>query len=104
MGSIDLRLGPYLSCVLAIAVPLGFIGILAIIAAIGYLGSSFWSSRDWTILVVLWVGSLVHLGALLWVIHKRVSIQRLPGAKQWRLVAIVAVVELFLVWWLLWFM
>ncbi len=85
VGSIDLKLGPWLLCVLAVAIPMGFTGILAIIASIGAQRSAFWGLEDWIALGGLWVMTLAYAVALT-VLSKRRSrfLRRSPAGQWWR--------------------
>ncbi|MCZ6735300.1 MAG: hypothetical protein O7C65_05870 [Planctomycetota bacterium] len=85
VGSIDLKLGPWLLCVLAVAIPMGFTGILAIIASIGAQRSAFWGLEDWIALGGLWAMTLAYAVALT-VLSKRRSrfLRRSPAGQWWR--------------------
>ena len=96
VGSIDLRLGPWLASVLSIALPMGFTGILALMATIGAQRSVSWRSGDWVILIVGWGLTTIYAVALIVLSKRRGRFLRRPAAQQWRRAALLAVVMLVL--------
>ncbi len=102
VGSIDLKLGPWLLCVFATALPTGFNSILATIGVIAAIGSAFWQSRDW-IQLAAFVGSTLAFGsAVAIVVRRRSRFLRKTTAAQWRrawlLVVIMGSVEALTIW------
>ncbi len=96
VGSIDLRLGPWLACVLSIALPMGFTGILALLATIGAQQSVAWRSGDWVILGLCWFLTVAYAVGL-WLLSKRRGrFLRLPAAQQWRRAGLLAAVMVVL--------
>lgn len=83
VGSIDLRLGPWLLAVLGVAVPMGFTGVLGVIAAIGARQPALWTARDWLGLACAWALALVYGGMLLWTVRRRPRFLRRPRVEQW---------------------
>lgn len=107
VGSIDLKLGPWLVCVLAVAVPMGFVGVLAVIAAFGT-RRIYWRDQDWIVLAGLWVVTAGCAGLLYVMSRRRSRFLRLPAARQWRraaaTVAAMAVLLAAVLWLLLRFL
>ena len=102
VGSIDLKLAPWLLGVLAVALPLGFTGVLAVVAAIGARRSAYWTSGDWIILIGLW-GLTIAYGLILVILSKRrPRFLRRSGTAQWRrawlMVAVMAVIQAGMIW------
>ncbi|MCH7848632.1 MAG: hypothetical protein IIB53_09755 [Planctomycetes bacterium] len=102
VGSIDLKLGPWLLCVLATAIPTGFNGILSTIGTIGAISSAYWDSTDWLQLAAF-IGLTVAFGsALAIVVRRRSRFLRKTTAAQWRrawiLVVIMAGVQALTIW------
>ena len=83
VGSIDLRLGPWLLCVLAVAVPLGFSGILAVLALIAARRSPSWRVDDWILLGAMWAFAIICAGLLTWVVRRRARLLRRSSRGQW---------------------
>jgi hypothetical protein len=92
VGSIDLKLGPWLLAVISVALPMGFTGVLTVIGLIGSKVSAQWRSRDWLIVAIL-AGITAALAGLLWhLIRRRAGFMRRPRASQWREAAAIAIV------------
>ncbi len=102
VGSIDLRLGPWLLCVLALALPMGFSGICGVAALIGWRNSIAWGGRDWFILGGLWAVTVLYAIALAMVARRRASFLRRTRGAQWTrallLAAASAVVQFGSLW------
>ena len=84
VGSIDLKLGPWLQCVFAVALPVGFSSVLSIIAIIGAISSAYWRGRDWAILAVVVSLTLLLAGVLILVVKRRANFLQRSRASQWR--------------------
>ena len=84
VGSIDLKLGPWIACVLAVAIPLGFTAILTMIAAVGSQRSVSWSPRDWMALWGMLGLTLLYSLALMLICSRRPGFLRRPPGSQWR--------------------
>ena len=100
--SIDLKLAPWLLCILATAIPAGFNGILSTIGAIGAINSAYWGSEDWLGLAAF-VGLTVVFGsAVAIVVRRRSRFLRKTTAAQWRrawlLVVNMAAVQALAIW------
>ncbi len=96
VGSIDLKLGPWLACVLSIALPMGFTGILAVMATIGAQRSVSWRGRDWLILIICWGLTAVYAVALMVLSKGRGRFLRRRADQQWRRAALLAVIMVVL--------
>lgn len=97
VGSIDLKLGPWLLAVFAVALPMGFSAVVATIAAIGAKISVYWQPRDWIILGTHAGLTAVCAVALRVLVKKRAAFLRRSRGFQWLLawvlVAVMAVVQ-----------
>lgn len=102
VGSIDLKLAPWLLCVLATALPTGFNGILSTIGTIGAISSASWSSQDWLGLAAFIGLTVVFGSAVAIVVRRRSRFLRKTTAAQWRrawlLVVIMAGVQALTIW------
>ena len=102
VGSIDLKLGPWLLCVFATALPTGFNSILATIGVIAAIGSAFWQPRDWIQLAAFLGSTLAFGSAVAIVVRRRSHFLRKTTAAQWRwawlLVAVMASVQALILW------
>ena len=86
----DLKLGPWLLCVLAVALPMGFTGILAVIATIGAQRSVSWGPRDWVVLGAFWCLTLAYAPVLIRLSKLRHRFLRRTPAQQWRRAVLLA--------------
>ncbi len=93
VGSIDLRLGPWLLCVLALAVPMGFSGICGLAALNGWRQSTLWSGRDYLIMGGLWALTIACGVALLVISKRRARFLRRSRAAQWTRAWVTVVVS-----------
>ncbi len=102
VGSIDLKLGPWLFCVLAVALPAGFNSILSVIAIIGAIYSAYWSRSDWASLGVVVLLTLLLTSVLIYVVKRRSKFLQRPRASQWRrawaYTIVMALVQTFGIW------
>ncbi|MHC4109289.1 MAG: hypothetical protein ACYSTY_14515 [Planctomycetota bacterium] len=84
IGSVDLKLGPWMLAVLAVSIPMGFTGILAVLAGLGAQRSAYWSLIDWGALVALWFLTALYAAALIAICRRRPKFLRRAPAAQWR--------------------
>ncbi len=87
IGSIDLKLGPWMLAVLAVSIPMGFTGILA--AGLGAQRSAYWSPLDWGALLVLWFLTALYAAALIAICRRRPKFLRRSPTVQWRRAALL---------------
>lgn len=105
VGSVDLRLGPWLVALLAAAIPLGFNAVLGTIGIlIAITDEGMWGGRDWALLLVCWSGGLLTGGVVFVLCWKRRAFLRRPARRQWRLAVVIASMLAALVVFELWFM
>ncbi|MHC5023597.1 MAG: hypothetical protein ACYTGG_06755 [Planctomycetota bacterium] len=101
VGSIDLKLGPWLLGVFALAIPLGFTGILAVVAAVGSQRAFTWSAMDWVALGVLWMLTLVYAAGLWLLCRRRAKALKRTRRAQWvracLLVALMAALQVVII-------
>ncbi len=87
IGSIDLKLGPWMLAVLAVSIPMGFTGILA--AGLGAQRSAYWSPLDWGALVALWFLTALYAAALIAICWRKPKFLQRPLTVQWRRAALL---------------
>ena len=83
VGSVDLKLGAWLVSVLAVALPMGFTGILAVVGTIGAGRSAYWPLGDWIRLAALWILMVAYAGGLYAILKGRPRFLRRSAAEQW---------------------
>lgn len=102
IGSIDLKLGPWLVCVFAVALPIGFNSILSVIATIGAIYSAYWGSSDWIMLANVVTLTVLLASVLTLVVKRRSKFLQRSRSSQWRrawgYVIIMALVQVFEIW------
>lgn len=93
VGSVDLRLGPWLLGVLSLALPMGFSGICGVAALIGWRNAVVWRDRDWFVLIGLWVVTLAYAIVLFIASKRRARFLRRTRRAQWVRAGVMAVVS-----------
>jgi len=97
------NIGPWMVRVLAIALPLGFVGIFAMTALFGAWRSWAWNPQDWYTVGAAGIVCVVYSIGLIAVVRARHRFLERPRREQWMrafaLSGIMAVIQVALMYW-----